>query len=117
MSSWTTITDARIDADSPIDEDLMTDIRENAEYLYERHVRSGTATTGVRTIMARGKSSAQSLSLDGTGNGSDTVAITFSTDATDGAPAFSCARSRMMGPTRRRGAARILFLCGLTTRR
>ena len=32
-AAWTTIPDSAIDADSPLTEDLMTDLRDNDEYL------------------------------------------------------------------------------------
>lgn len=92
MSTWTAISDARIDAESPIDEDLVTDIRENAEYLHERAVRAGTHGTGVRLAIARGKVY-DTAATDGSGNMSSIALapVTFSTDALDGNPNFSSA--------------------------
>lgn len=86
MSSYTTITDGQVDAESPLDEDLMSELRDNTAYNYERALRVGTNTTGVRRAMACGRK-AWSITCSGS-NGSTTVAITFSSDAEDGNPNF-----------------------------
>jgi len=90
MSDWTTIPDSDCDADSPVDEDLMGDLKENVEYLYERAVRGGTHATGVRVVLARGTITDTSLT-DGAGDiWNQTVALSFST-AIDGDPNFDSA--------------------------
>ncbi len=55
MAGWTDISASRKDADSPIDEDLFSDLDDNTTYNHERAIRSGTHATGVRTCIARGK--------------------------------------------------------------
>jgi hypothetical protein len=90
MSDFTVISDGRVDADSPIDEDLITDLRENDEYLFERAVRAGTHATGVRLAIARGADDFSDATADGTVSFSGT--ITFSTaDSDDGDPNFDVA--------------------------
>lgn len=91
MSNWTVIPDTDTDADSPLTEDLVTDIKENAEYLHERAVRAGTHTVPVRLAFARGVY-IDTASTDGGGDtGIVTQAITFAAEAIDGDPNFSVA--------------------------
>ncbi len=86
MAGWTDISASRKDADSPIDEDLIGDLDDNATYNHERAIRSGTHTTGVRTCMARGRTA-----FDWSTTRVGTVSITFATDADDGDPNFLAA--------------------------
>ena len=89
MSTWTTISDSRVDADSPVTESLVTDLRENTEYNHERAVRSGTHGAGVRVATAKGRT-AFSDTTDGSGDVTTTASITYSTDADDSVdPNFS----------------------------
>ena len=90
MAAWTDITSTRVDADSPVDEDLVGDLNDNSKSLREQALRCGTNTTGVRLTLARGRFAAN-ITLDGSGNGVDTNTITFSSSATDGDPNFSAA--------------------------
>jgi hypothetical protein len=80
---WTDISASRKDADSPLDEDLFSDLDDNTTYNYERAIRSGTHATGVRTAMARGKTSFSGSSIS-----TIDVVLDF-TAADDGAPSFS----------------------------
>lgn len=89
MSVWTSISSTRLDADSPIDEDLTTDLDDNAKSIRERQLRTGIHALGVRLALARGEKAASVAISSGLGTSIDT--ITFSSDATDGNPNFSAA--------------------------
>lgn len=84
---WNTIADGSVDADSPVNETLMTNMRDNMVYNHDRAVRSGTHATGVRLAIARGTYDFNITIVTGTVS----HAFTFATDATDGDPNFSAA--------------------------
>lgn len=88
--AWTDIADSAFDADSPITEDLLEDVVENAEYNHERALRCGTHAVGVRLVMARGKEAFE-FTADGSGYGSSTQNVVFENDALDGDPNFTSA--------------------------
>jgi hypothetical protein len=79
---WTDISASRKDADSPLDEDLISDLDDNTTYNHDRAIRSGTHATGVRTCMARGRES-----FSGSAISTIDVPIDF-TAQTDGDPNF-----------------------------
>ena len=93
MSDYTTIAGIRVDADSPVDEDLISDLRDNAASIRERQLRTGTHVTGVRLTLARGISASTTITTDGSGNGLDTIGVGFAGDSSDGDPNFSAAPS------------------------
>lgn len=105
MSNWTTIPDTDTDADSPLTESLLTDMKENCEYLFETAVRSGMhGAPHVRTALARGFVEA-SYSGGASDTGWQEVTITYATDSLDGDPNFSGAPALAFGMTRYGGTA------------
>lgn len=87
---WTNINPNRLDADSPVDEDLTGDVADNELHNFEHALRVGTFATGVRLALARG-ATAFDVNLDGSGNGESVDAVVFATDALDGDPNFDSA--------------------------
>lgn len=92
MSDWTVIPDTDTDADSPLTESLLTDMKENSEYLFETMTRSGThGAPHTRTAMARGVVT-DSASTNGSGDTAwQEAAVSYATDSLDGDPDFSVA--------------------------
>jgi len=88
MSDYTIIANTSVDADSPIDEDLMLDLKENVEHNFEHAVRGGTFAAGVRLAIARGIIS-DNATTDGSGHcAPQPTTVTFSSDSVDGNPNF-----------------------------
>jgi len=85
---YTDISAARTDADSDVDEDLMTDLADNDRHNFSHALRCGTFTTGVRRAFAGGTHD-DTINTDGSGHGTSTGTITFASDAVDGPPNFS----------------------------
>jgi hypothetical protein len=85
MSDYTVISDGDVDADSPVDEDLMTDLKENVEHVYER---APLTTDESNIALAHGTVTATGA-IDGGGDADFTKAIVFSTDSDGGDPGFS----------------------------
>ena len=87
MTAWTDISAARLDADSPVDEDLSNDLNDNDKSIRERQLRCGIHSAGVRLALAR---NATTLDVTLSSNsGQSTDAIVFSSGAADGNPNFS----------------------------
>lgn len=85
--AYTDIPDTDIDADSDIDDAILEDLVENAEYNHDHAMRGGTHLVGVRLAVARGVTAFSDSISSGSQDG--TQAIVFATDAIDGDPNFS----------------------------
>jgi hypothetical protein len=91
--SWVTLTSGQTDAESPVNDTIMDQIRDNEDYLFDSAVRGGTLTSPVRLAVARGEKTSLSIAATtqtaGIYRGGTSVTITFATDADDGDPDFS----------------------------
>ncbi len=86
--AWTVIPDGDVDADSPVDEDLMGDLKDNVTYNFESGMRGGTFAVPNRLAYARG-AALFSGATDGNGDAIITLSgIVFSSAASDGNPNF-----------------------------
>lgn len=85
MPGFVYIDSSRLDANSAWTEDEAGDLSNNTEHNFEHAVRGGTYGSGVRLVVARGRT-AWSMSSHATTE--DTTAIVFATDAADGDPNF-----------------------------
>lgn len=86
MGEYVKISSTRVDADSPIDEDLTADLSEHGDYNYDHGLRVGEDATPVRRVIAMGGDDFSDTSP--IANVRFTGTVTFSTDADDGDPNF-----------------------------
>jgi hypothetical protein len=92
--SWVDLTTGQTDAESPVNDTLMDQIRSNEDYLFDSALRGGTFGTPVRLVVARGVKAVSitvntQIGATGIYRGANTYTVTFSTDSDDGDPGFS----------------------------
>ncbi len=87
--AWTTIPSTDVDADSPVDEDLMGDLNDNVQYVFDSAIRGGAFATPLRSVYCGGYFTFSGTTSSGGDFDNGPNAIDFDADSQLGAPNFA----------------------------